>query len=32
MSDLFYLGLTIFFFAITFGFVAICEGLMEEKK
>jgi hypothetical protein len=32
MSDLFYLGLTILFFALTFGLIKVFENLMEEKK
>jgi hypothetical protein len=31
MSDLLYLGLTILFFALTCGFVFVCERLMEEN-
>ena len=32
MADLLYLGLTVLFFALTYGFVVVCERLMEEKK
>jgi hypothetical protein len=32
MNDLLYIGLTILFFALTFGFIAVCERLMEEKQ
>lgn len=32
MNDLLYLGLTILFFALTFGFIKVCETLMEEKQ
>jgi len=32
MSDLLYLGLTILFFALTLGFIKVCERLMEEKQ
>jgi hypothetical protein len=32
MNDLLYLGLTILFFALTYGFVVVCERLMEEKS
>ncbi len=32
MNDLLYLGLTILFFALTYGFIVVCERLMEEKK
>jgi hypothetical protein len=31
MSDLVFLGLTLLFFAVTFGLVVACERLMEEK-
>jgi hypothetical protein len=31
MSDLLYLGLTILFFACTYGFIFVCERLMENK-
>jgi len=30
MNDLLYLGLTIFFFVLTYGFILVCERLMEE--
>ena len=32
MNDLLYMGLTILFFALTYWFVIVCDGLMEEKK
>jgi hypothetical protein len=32
MNDLLYLGLTVLFFALTYGFVAVCERLMENKS
>lgn len=32
MNDLLYLGLTVLFFALTYGFIFVCERLMEEKK
>ena len=32
MNDLLYLGLTALFFALTYGFIVVCERLMEEKK
>ena len=32
MIDLLYVGLTIVFLAITWGFIVACEGLMENKK
>ncbi len=32
MADLIYLGLTILFFALTYGFIIVCERLMEENK
>ncbi len=31
MNDLLYLGLTLLFFALTYGFIVICERLMEDK-
>jgi hypothetical protein len=32
MNDLIYVGLTLLFFALTYGFIAVCERLMEEKQ
>jgi len=32
MNDLLYLGLTIIFFALTYGLIVVCECLMEEKS
>lgn len=32
MSDLLYLGLTVLFFALTFGLINVCERLMEDKS
>ena len=32
MNDLIYLGLTVLFFALTFGFILVCERLMEDKQ
>jgi hypothetical protein len=32
MSDLIYIGLTVLFFALTYGFILVCEGLMEDKS
>jgi hypothetical protein len=32
MNDLLYLGLTILFFALTYGFIVVCERLMQEKS
>ncbi len=32
MNDLLYLGLTILFFALTYGFIVVCDRLMEEDK
>lgn len=32
MNDLLYLGLTILFFALTYGFIIVCERLMEDKS
>lgn len=31
MNDLLYIGLTILFFALTYGFIVVCERLMEDK-
>ena len=31
MHDLFYAGLTLLLLALSWGFIAICERLMEEK-
>jgi len=32
MNDLLYIGLTLLFFALTYGFIVVCERLMEQKK
>ena len=32
MSDLLYIGLTVLFFALTYGLVSMCEMLMEQGK
>jgi hypothetical protein len=32
MIDLLYLGLTVLFFALTYGFIVVCERLMENKS
>jgi hypothetical protein len=32
MNDLLYLGLTVLFFALTYGFIVVCERLMEDKS
>jgi hypothetical protein len=32
MSDLIYVVLTLVFFLLTFGFIAVCERLMEDKS
>jgi hypothetical protein len=32
MTDLIYIGLTILFLALTWGFIVTCERLMENKK
>ena len=32
MSDLFFVGITILFLALTYGFILICERLMEDKS
>jgi hypothetical protein len=31
MSDLIYLGLTLLFFAATYGLIVMCQRLMEDK-
>jgi len=31
MNDLLYIGLTIFFFALTYGLIVVCARLMEDK-
>jgi hypothetical protein len=31
MSDLIYVGLTVLFFALTYGLIVVCERLMEDK-
>ena len=32
MNDLLYIGLTIVFLLLSWGFIVICERLMEDKK
>lgn len=32
MADLIYVGLTLLFFALTYGFIKVCERLMEDKS
>jgi hypothetical protein len=32
MNDLVYIGLTLLFFALTYGLILVCERLMEEKS
>lgn len=32
MGDVIFLGLTALFFAMTYGLVATCERLMEDKR
>ncbi len=32
MSDLLYIGLTLLFLALTYGFIVVCERLMENKS
>ncbi len=32
MNDLLYILLTMFFFALTYGLVRVCERLMEDKS
>ena len=31
MNDLLYVALTLLFFALTYGFIVVCERLMEDK-
>ena len=31
MADLLYIGLTLVFLALTWGFIVLCESLMEDK-
>lgn len=31
MNDLLYIGLTVLFFALTYGFIVVCERLMEDR-
>ena len=31
MSDLLYVGLTVLFLALSYGLIALCEGLRDEK-
>jgi hypothetical protein len=32
MKDLLYLGLTLAFFALSYGFILVCDRLMEGKS
>jgi hypothetical protein len=32
MTDLLYIGMTIVFLALSWGFIVACERLMQEKK
>ncbi len=32
MGDLIYIGLTVLFLALTYGFIVVCARLMEEQK
>jgi hypothetical protein len=32
MNDLLYFGLTVLFFALTYGFIVVCDRLMENKS
>jgi hypothetical protein len=32
MADFIYIGLTLLFFALTYGLIKVCERLMEEKS
>ena len=31
MNDLIYIGLTVLFFVLTYGFILVCERLREDK-
>jgi hypothetical protein len=31
MADLLYIGLTLLFLALTWGFIVLCERLLEDK-
>ena len=31
MADLIYIGLTLLFFALTYGLIVVCARLMEDK-
>jgi hypothetical protein len=31
MADLIYIGLTLIFLALSWGFIVVCEKLMEDK-
>ena len=31
MADLVYIGITLLFFALTYGLIVVCERLMEDK-
>lgn len=31
MADLFYIALTLIFLALSWGFIVVCERLMEDK-
>ena len=31
MADLIYIGLTVIFLALSWGFIVVCEKLMEDK-
>jgi len=31
MTDLIYIGLTVIFLALSWGFIVVCEKLMEDK-
>jgi hypothetical protein len=32
MNDLIYVGLTMLFLALSYGFIVLCERMMEEKS
>jgi len=32
MADFIYVGLTLLFFGLTYGFIVVCERLMKDKR
>jgi hypothetical protein len=32
MSDFIFIGLTVLFFALTYGFILVCERLLDDKS